>query len=279
MTEKSIYYRQDVAEKFHRDPFAIYEKTRQEALQQLQQLQLSDLPQVLDIGAGTGDSLQAIQQQFVTDKLYAMDISADMLALARKRLPNLETILGTIDQLPKHLAAETCDLVMSQFILAYVDADQLFQQAKRVLKPGGIYSIATTTTQCFGKTLERILRKEKSLLNKLTVRASRDNVEAERESVPKDMASFCDYAKQQGFKVLQAREMQHDLRFYNWRELWAYAYDAGWFINYLIERKITPFKGMLAFKLAQFIKLIQVPLIETSHVLVLTLQKQEESSP
>jgi arsenite methyltransferase len=97
---------------------------------------------VLDLGSGGGiDVLLSARRVGPTGKAYGLDMTEEMLALARRNATeagarNVEFLKGHIEAIP--LPAETVDVVISNCVINLsVDKPAVFAEALRVLKPGG----------------------------------------------------------------------------------------------------------------------------------------------
>jgi len=99
---------------------------------------------VLDVGCGNGAYLPYYAAH--TRDIVAMDISAEMLAAARKRgVPGVRFLQGDATALP--FPAGTFDLLFANHVLFFVrDIDRALEEARRVLRPGGLF-VATTNTE------------------------------------------------------------------------------------------------------------------------------------
>lgn len=100
---------------------------------------------ILEISSGTGRVTKHLRETFpATTSLTATDISGDMLELAKKRL-NQEAItfqLADAQQLP--FPDQSYDLVVNQYGLMFLpDKQNGFNEARRVLKPGGHFVFMT----------------------------------------------------------------------------------------------------------------------------------------
>ena len=98
--------------------------------------------QVLDLGTGTGTvALTAAGLVGPVGKVTAVDISPEMLTLARRRLvesghTNIDLREGRAEQLP--VDDRVCDAVLASLSLMYViDRAAAAREMKRVLRPGG----------------------------------------------------------------------------------------------------------------------------------------------
>jgi arsenite methyltransferase len=97
---------------------------------------------VLDLGAGGGiDVLLSARRVGPTGKAYGLDMTEEMLALARANTieagaTNVEWLKGQIEAIP--LPAATVDVVISNCVINLsTDKPAVFTEAFRVLKPGG----------------------------------------------------------------------------------------------------------------------------------------------
>ena len=97
---------------------------------------------VLDLGSGSGlDCFLAAQQVGPQGRAVGLDMTDDMLALARRNLAkvgakSVEFHKGEMESMP--LPSETFDVIISNCVINLSpDKDAVFREAHRVLKPGG----------------------------------------------------------------------------------------------------------------------------------------------
>lgn len=107
---------------------------------------------VLDLGSGAGtDSLVAAQMVGPTGKVVGVDMTAAMLAKARRAaaelgVTNVEFIEGEVESLP--FPSESFDVVISNGVIDLIpDKDAVYSEIHRVLVPGGRVQIADVTIQ------------------------------------------------------------------------------------------------------------------------------------
>ena len=106
----------------------------------LAELQLGE--RVLDLGSGGGiDCFLAAHQVGPEGMALGVDMTMDMVSLARGNaikvgVQNVEFFLGEIERLP--LGDDQVDVIISNCVICLSpDKDKVFQEAFRVLKPGG----------------------------------------------------------------------------------------------------------------------------------------------
>ncbi|MGI9203110.1 MAG: methyltransferase domain-containing protein [Woeseiaceae bacterium] len=108
---------------------------------------------ILDLGAGTGRSSRALAKAYPRSRVMALDLSAGMLHVARKKrsfLSRTAEVRGDAGELP--FQAGSFDMVCANLLLPWIDdLAGCLGEVARVLKKGGVFTFATLGPDSFAE--------------------------------------------------------------------------------------------------------------------------------
>lgn len=119
---------------------------------------LSHIPfqSALDLGCGTGEMLKLILQADHRKKLYGIDLSEEMLIVARSKLPDQgKLLLGDSESLP--FPDSSFDVVYCNDSFYHYPAPQnVLREVHRVLKPGGTFLLGDCGQPFVGRIIMNV---------------------------------------------------------------------------------------------------------------------------
>jgi ubiquinone/menaquinone biosynthesis C-methylase UbiE len=95
---------------------------------------------IVDLGCGPATVLSRLAHGRPDLSLAGVDIDPAMLSIARRRLPRARLLPGSIDAVP--IDDKSADVVFSSMVFHHLKQplkQAAFREAKRILKPGGLF--------------------------------------------------------------------------------------------------------------------------------------------
>jgi trans-aconitate methyltransferase len=155
-------YDQSIAGTYDQDQWGLLSGGRNTAFRQIQaHVAGQQVNEVLDLAAGTGESLLKIKELFPEAKMHGIDLSSEMLDIAKTKL-SFNAVHDDVANTGKHFSQSNIDLMLMHFLTTFVDGNQVVQDTSKLLRSGGYYSIVSSTYEAFPKiyALARMLLSE-----------------------------------------------------------------------------------------------------------------------
>lgn len=132
----------------------IYKMCRQSYSFLIDEIKREKFETLLDVGCGTGNSIELLYKEFPEKKYMGIDLAENMIeAACRKAIPNAGFLVGDAENLP--FEEGKFDVVIcKESFHHYPQVEKFFQSAYRVLKPGGRLIILDMTIPAAGRWFE-----------------------------------------------------------------------------------------------------------------------------
>jgi len=104
----------------------------------------TDKPKILELGCGPGNVTKLLKIRFAESQITAIDLAPNMIAIARKHLPDVDFKLMDVRDILS--LPEQFDAVMCSFCLPFLstkDAQKLISDCAELLHQGGVIYICT----------------------------------------------------------------------------------------------------------------------------------------
>lgn len=223
-----IYNR--VADRYDEDWSGLYAAARKHCLGQIiEHADELDRPATLDLGVGTGNSLKELRDLLPLGECTGLDVSAGMLQRSADKLDNGARLLqaDAVDAI-RYVPPESIDLLLCHFLLSFVDASRLYQTAYRLLRPGAMISLATSTRGSLRETYSgRFSRAARLLGVQRAVNAA---------STPADHSECLEELRAHGFDIVAERLYRQPVSFDSFADVRDWALNSGWAAAALDDR-------------------------------------------
>ena len=264
-------YDEVIAPHYDQDPQGLLGKSLVQAIAQLrtQGLLRPGTPiDVLDVGVGTGLFLEKLQAAADGQaKLFGLDLSAQMVAIAQQRVPGLQVAVDDAVNLGAHFPGRMFDLICTHFITGFVPMAVLAPIIRSRLKPGGCWSLVGGTKAGFPA-----LRAE---ADRDVVRRAVGGKRLQVEDITCNPAGRDDVVSTltaNGFAIAAAETFEPELKFEDVDDFLAFGYRGGW---------LTPFVEALGLHRAGRMKRMLINLlcfpIEDHHNIEIVLARKTDN--
>lgn len=212
-----------IAARYDEDWAGIYASARRCCLEQIGRA-AQDFAQPLDtvdLGIGTGNSLHELRARVQLGQCTGFDVSPGMLQQAAGKLGD-HVALVRDDALAasKRLQTASTDLVLCHFLLSFVAAEPLLDEAYRLLRPGGLISLATSTQRSLSELHSGRFYRSGQILG--VRRALR------RSSTPADHRHCLGLLRERGFEPIESCLQRRRLQFRSFADVRNWALNSGW---------------------------------------------------
>ncbi|MCS5638422.1 MAG: class I SAM-dependent methyltransferase [Myxococcota bacterium] len=107
---------------------------------------------ILEVGAGPGNFAACLERWFPDSKLTALDLEDELVRYAAARVPSAAFIRASSERIP--LASNTFEIVSALQVIEHFESPENFlSEVARVLRPGGLFLMATPNTRGIGARL------------------------------------------------------------------------------------------------------------------------------
>ena len=117
---------------------------------------------ILDLGCGTGFSTQFLDDKFPETSIIGVDISPEMLNIAREKCSRAEFVEGDILEFLKSRPDDSASLIFSGWAIGYSKPADIISEARRILKPGGAFAFVVN----YSDTLDPVFNAFRKCMNK-----------------------------------------------------------------------------------------------------------------
>lgn len=214
-------YDQAIASTYDHDEWGLLSGGRALAFQQIAaHLSAGQVHSVLDLAVGTGESLVEMKKQFPDAALHGIDLSEEMLRIARTKLA-FDAVHDDVANVGKHFFSNSMNLVLMHFLTTFVDGAAVVADTAKLLQKGGYYSIVSSTFEAF----PRIYALARTIFPEEFIRST--NPAPENAEM---VAAFCTGA---GLELVAVERFTKTVRFADFKAFYDFGMNSGFFTHVL----------------------------------------------
>jgi SAM-dependent methyltransferase len=274
MSTQTIHraYNDVVASHYDLDPQGLIRRSLDLGVKQLREADLfgetRQSVRVLDVGMGTGLFLGKLKG-LAGDQVvpFGIDLAENMVENARRRLPDLDAVVGDASKLDAYFPGQRFDCICTHFMTGYVPMRVLAPQIASRLEVGGYWSLIGGTKAAY----PALQAKGDSKLIRWLSGAGSQKMD-DTVLNPADLQEVNNTMESHGFEMLAGETFEPELEFNNFDQFMEFGYRGGW-LTPLIEtmglHRAGPLKRWLLNRLA-------FP-VRDSHNIVIALGRKRQA--
>lgn len=221
---KHFYNR--IADKYDTDWSGIYADIRKISLDQItRHFECKPIKNAIDIAIGTGSFFDDLSHHLFIQHRMGIDISEKMLKQAAKKISgDIKLICDDVLNIRKYVADHSQDLIVCQFLFSYLNSSEVLKTACRILKPGGVIALASSTK----KDLQA-LHSGRFRITNILFNVEKYLKEADTPACHEDLLSKVAEYKLQ---VVRHTNYKKQVTFKSFDDVRSWAIDSGWAAQY-----------------------------------------------
>jgi SAM-dependent methyltransferase len=226
-------YDEVIAPHYDLDPQAVTGISLERAAEQTRRRQVlgdgAETLKVLDVGVGTGvflAKMQALGGERVQP--FGLDLSEKMVAIARRRVPDLEAAVDDAANLDRHFPNESFQLICTHFLTGFVPLKVLAPKIWSRLRDGGYWSFVGGT-----KTGFPVLQAKAGAKPLKWLFGGRTLMIDDIVCNPADRAEVVRTLENAGFAVRTCETFKPELYFKKFQDFMDFAYRGGWLTPFI----------------------------------------------
>ena len=160
---------------------------------------------------------------------FGLDLAENMVENARRRIPDLDAVVGDAAELDAHFPGQQFDCICTHFVTGYVPMRVLAPKIASRLKPGGYWSLVGGTKAAYPALQAK---GDSQLLRWLSGAGSRTMDDTVLN--PANLQEVVDTMDAHGFEVCHGETFEPALEFKDFDQFMEFGYRGGW-LTPLIE--------------------------------------------
>ncbi len=225
-------YDQSIAHTYDHDERGLLAGARAIGLEQIDKhVPVDQTGNVLDLAVGTGESLVAIQNAFPAAALNGIDLSEEMLRIAKSKL-KFHAIHDDVVNTEQHFSPSSVSLILMHFLTTFIDGEDIVSRTAKLLEPNGYYSIVSSTFQAF----PRIYALARMVLPDEFIR--------DKNRAPENADTIVSFFKNTGLEVIAVEHFTKKVSFAHFEDFYSFGMSSGFFAHVLCHLDESQLAGL-----------------------------------